>query len=54
MESGTSLRSTKPFFCLNVFHGNLYLSIYHNPNTTAQNGYMTMIPQSNQPQQGRS
>ena len=43
MESDTSFGSTKPFWCRNIFHGNIYLNIYHNPITTAHNGRMTMI-----------
>ena len=43
MGSGTSVGSMKPFYCQNIFNGNIYLNIFYNPITTAQNGHITMI-----------
>ena len=48
MNSGNSIRSTKPFCCRNIFHGNIYLNIYLNPILKAQNGLMTLIPLAEQ------
>ena len=43
MGSGTSVGSTKPFCCQNIFNGNIYLNIYLNDILTTQNGLMTLI-----------
>ena len=42
IESGTFLGSTKLFICRKFVHGNIYLNIYTNLITAAENGHMTM------------